>query len=190
MRSSRRRARGRRNDRAGDQAHRRAQEFRRDADHSRRQSHRAGGRAARDHRPERRRKIHAVQPDQRPAYPYLRRDRAQRRERDRAGALSDQPARPSRSFQVTNIFPRLSVWENVRCAVLWSLGYRYAFWRGIEGLADVRERTEHILAEIDLIDRRACRPACSPMPSSVRSKSASPSPAAPASFCSTSRARG
>ena len=60
----------------------------------------------------------------------------------------------SRSFQVTNIFPRLSVWENVRCAVLWSLGYRYAFWRGIDGLADVRERTEHILAEIDLIDRR------------------------------------
>jgi len=60
----------------------------------------------------------------------------------------------SRSFQVTNIFPVLSVYENVRCGVLWSLGYRYAFWRGIEGLADVRERTEHILAEIDLIDRR------------------------------------
>jgi branched-chain amino acid transport system ATP-binding protein len=60
----------------------------------------------------------------------------------------------SRSFQVTNIFPRLSVWENVRCAVLWSLGYRYSFWRGVDGLADVRERTEHILAEIDLSDRR------------------------------------
>ncbi len=60
----------------------------------------------------------------------------------------------SRSFQVTNIFPRLSVWENVRCAVLWSLGYRYSFWRGIDGLADVRERTEQIIAEIDLSDRR------------------------------------
>ena len=60
----------------------------------------------------------------------------------------------SRSFQVTNVFAKMTVWENVRCAVLWSLGYRYAFWRGIEGLADVRERTEHILAEIDLIDRR------------------------------------
>jgi len=59
-----------------------------------------------------------------------------------------------RSFQVTNIFPRLSVWENVRCAVLWSLGYRYAFWRGIDGLADVRQRTEAILEAIDLIDRR------------------------------------
>ena len=60
----------------------------------------------------------------------------------------------SRSFQVTNIFPRLSVWENVRCAALWSLGYKYAFWHGIEGLADARERTETILEAIDLIDRR------------------------------------
>jgi branched-chain amino acid transport system ATP-binding protein len=60
----------------------------------------------------------------------------------------------SRSFQVTNIFPRLSVWENVRCAVLWSLGYKYAFWRGIEGLTDVRKRSETILEAIDLIDRR------------------------------------
>ncbi|TAK54600.1 MAG: ATP-binding cassette domain-containing protein, partial [Dehalococcoidia bacterium] len=33
----------------------------------------------------------------------------------------------SRSFQVTNIFHRLSVYENIRCAVLWSLGYRYSF---------------------------------------------------------------
>jgi branched-chain amino acid transport system ATP-binding protein len=60
----------------------------------------------------------------------------------------------SRSFQVTNIFPRLSVWENVRCAVLWSLGYKYAFWRGVDGLADARERTENILEAVDLIDRR------------------------------------
>jgi branched-chain amino acid transport system ATP-binding protein len=60
----------------------------------------------------------------------------------------------SRSFQVTNIFPRLSVWENVRCATLWSMGYKYAFWRAVEGLADVRERTERVLTEINLIDRR------------------------------------
>ena len=60
----------------------------------------------------------------------------------------------SRSFQVTNIFPRLSVWENIRCAVLWSLEYTYSFWRGIDGLADVREWTESILDEIELSDRR------------------------------------
>ena len=33
----------------------------------------------------------------------------------------------SRSFQITNIFPKLSVFENLRCGVLWSLGYRYTF---------------------------------------------------------------
>jgi len=33
----------------------------------------------------------------------------------------------ARSFQITNIFHRLSVFENLRCAVLWSLGHRYAF---------------------------------------------------------------
>ena len=60
----------------------------------------------------------------------------------------------SRSFQVTNIFPRLSVWENVRCAVLWSLGYRYSFWHGIDALPGVRTRTESILEQINLLPRR------------------------------------
>ncbi len=60
----------------------------------------------------------------------------------------------SRSFQVTNIFPRLSVYENLRCAVLWSLGYKYSFWHAIDRLADVRERTEHILQQINLASRR------------------------------------
>src|ERR1700680_53607 len=60
----------------------------------------------------------------------------------------------SRSFQVTNIFPRLSVWENIRCAVLWSMGYRYSFWQGIDRLADVSARTEDVLNEINLVDRR------------------------------------
>ena len=60
----------------------------------------------------------------------------------------------SRSFQVTNIFPRLSVWENIRCAVLWSMGYRYSFWQGIDRLTDVSARTEHVLNEINLVDRR------------------------------------
>lgn len=59
----------------------------------------------------------------------------------------------SRSFQVTNIFPRLSVWENVRCATLWAMGYRYSIWRNIERLADARRRTEEILTEINLLDR-------------------------------------
>ena len=59
----------------------------------------------------------------------------------------------SRSFQVTNIFPRLSVWENVRCATLWALGHRYSFWRDVERLDDASRRTEEILTEIDLLER-------------------------------------
>ena len=60
----------------------------------------------------------------------------------------------ARSFQITNIFPRLSVWENIRCAVLGSLPCKYAFWRGTESLTGVKERTEHILQEINLVGRR------------------------------------
>jgi branched-chain amino acid transport system ATP-binding protein len=60
----------------------------------------------------------------------------------------------SRSFQVTNIFPRLTVYENVRCSVLWSLGYRYSFWQPVDRLRDARERTETILAAINLAARR------------------------------------
>ena len=60
----------------------------------------------------------------------------------------------SRSFQITNIFHRLSVFENLRCAVLWSLGYKYAFWRRLEGLKDARERAEAVLEEIGLKRRR------------------------------------
>ena len=59
----------------------------------------------------------------------------------------------ARSFQVTNIFPRMSVWENVRCATLWAMGYRYSIWRNVEKLADARARTEQILTEINLLDR-------------------------------------
>jgi branched-chain amino acid transport system ATP-binding protein len=60
----------------------------------------------------------------------------------------------ARSFQVTNIFPHLSVFENVRCAVLWSLGYRYAFWRSVGRLRDARARTEEVLEQIHLAGRR------------------------------------
>ena len=64
----------------------------------------------------------------------------------------------SRSFQVTNIFQRMSVYENVRCAVLWSLGYRYSFWHRIAGLREVQGRAQAIVERIGL-QRRRDRPA-------------------------------
>jgi len=60
----------------------------------------------------------------------------------------------ARSFQVSNLFVRLSVFENIRCAVLWSLGYRYAFWKFLADLTDANERAEEVLRMIRLDRRR------------------------------------
>jgi branched-chain amino acid transport system ATP-binding protein len=60
----------------------------------------------------------------------------------------------SRSFQITNIFPNLTVFENLRCSVLWSLGYRYSFWHRLASLRDARERADEILEAIGLASRR------------------------------------
>ena len=61
----------------------------------------------------------------------------------------------SRSFQITNIFHRLTVYENLRCAVLWSLGYKYSFWHRLNALKDAHERAEDVLEQIGLKRRRA-----------------------------------
>ena len=60
----------------------------------------------------------------------------------------------SRSFQITNIFPKLSVFENLRCGVLWSLGYRYTFLRFLSNLDDANERTEELLRQVHLEKKR------------------------------------
>ncbi len=60
----------------------------------------------------------------------------------------------ARSFQVSNLFTRLSVFENIRCAVLWSMGYRYAFWKFLADLHDANRRTEEVLEMIKLDRRR------------------------------------
>jgi branched-chain amino acid transport system ATP-binding protein len=60
----------------------------------------------------------------------------------------------SRSFQVTNIFQRMSVFENIRCAVLWSLGYKYSFWHRLGGLQDANLRAEEVMESIGLGKQR------------------------------------
>ena len=60
----------------------------------------------------------------------------------------------ARSFQITNIFGRLSVFENLRCGVLWSLGYKYAFWKFLSGLHDANERAERLLRDLHLERKR------------------------------------
>ena len=61
----------------------------------------------------------------------------------------------SRSFQVTNIFHRMTVYENVRCGVLWSMGHKYSLLRPVEDLEDVNLRTDEILEQIGMAERAA-----------------------------------
>jgi branched-chain amino acid transport system ATP-binding protein len=60
----------------------------------------------------------------------------------------------ARSFQVSNLFIRLSVFENIRCALLWATGARYAFWRFLADLNDANERAEQVLEMIKLDKKR------------------------------------
>ncbi|AVO42655.1 ABC transporter ATP-binding protein [Simplicispira suum] len=60
----------------------------------------------------------------------------------------------SRSFQITNIFPKLSVFENLRCGVLWSMGYRYTFLRFLSRLDDANERAQQLMEMIKLDKKR------------------------------------
>ena len=60
----------------------------------------------------------------------------------------------SRSFQITNIFPKLSVFENLRCGVLWSLGYKYTFFKFLADLDDANDRAEELMSMIKLDKKR------------------------------------
>ena len=60
----------------------------------------------------------------------------------------------ARSFQISNLFVNLSVYENLRCAVLWSLGYKYSFWQRLNGLRDAHERAEQVLEQIGMQRQR------------------------------------
>jgi branched-chain amino acid transport system ATP-binding protein len=60
----------------------------------------------------------------------------------------------SRSFQITNIFPKLSVFENLRCAVLWSLGYKYTYFKFLADLDDANDLAEQYMQRIRLDKKR------------------------------------
>jgi len=59
----------------------------------------------------------------------------------------------ARSFQVTNIFPRMNVFENVRCALFWSKGYRYSFWHLLGRQTELNDEAMHVLEQIGLGDK-------------------------------------
>ncbi|MBV9457535.1 MAG: ABC transporter ATP-binding protein [Bradyrhizobium sp.] len=59
----------------------------------------------------------------------------------------------SRSFQITSIFHRLSVFENLRCALLWSMGYRYSFWTPLWRQRELNDKTWAMLDGLNLTSR-------------------------------------
>jgi branched-chain amino acid transport system ATP-binding protein len=60
----------------------------------------------------------------------------------------------ARSFQITNIFPKLTVFENLRCAALFASGQKYSFWKPLSKLDDLNDRTEALMKSIELKRRR------------------------------------
>src|SRR5258708_2442576 len=59
----------------------------------------------------------------------------------------------SRSFQITSLFQRMTVFENLRCALLWSQGYRYSFWSPLWPQNALNERADELLAGLNLVAR-------------------------------------
>lgn len=60
----------------------------------------------------------------------------------------------ARSFQITNIFRTMTVFENIRNAVLSKKGLRHDFFRKTDNLRSVTEETDRLLSMIGLQDRR------------------------------------
>ncbi len=60
----------------------------------------------------------------------------------------------SRSFQITNIFHRLSVFENLRIGVMARHGMRYGLFRPINRMRAVNDEAEAILERVRLTRRR------------------------------------
>jgi branched-chain amino acid transport system ATP-binding protein len=59
----------------------------------------------------------------------------------------------AKSYQITTVFPLLTVFENVRIAAQ-AAGHSYVFWRPADGIKPVIRRTEEILERIGLADDR------------------------------------
>lgn len=60
----------------------------------------------------------------------------------------------SRSFQSSNLFSELSVFDNLCCAAMWQAGASYTFWRQLSRQRQLIEATEAILDLLDLQQQR------------------------------------
>ncbi len=60
----------------------------------------------------------------------------------------------ARSFQITNIFMKLSVYENLRLGVMQRFGVQFNFWRSIAGFKKINAITDQLLEQIRLTKYR------------------------------------
>jgi branched-chain amino acid transport system ATP-binding protein len=76
--------------------------------------------------------------------------------KDITGANPFKPARMgmARSFQITNIFPTMTVFENVRNAVLSMNKIRYNMFSRLSRMDGINRQTEEVLGQIGLLERK------------------------------------
>jgi len=60
----------------------------------------------------------------------------------------------SRSFQITNVFPRMSVAENLRISIMGRHGHRFTLFRAIAGLKAVNDEVDEYIRKLRLERRR------------------------------------
>lgn len=60
----------------------------------------------------------------------------------------------ARSFQITNVFPKLSVYENLRLAVMRRYGIQMTFWRSVAGYRNVARDVDELLEKVRLTGRK------------------------------------
>ncbi|MPS29025.1 MAG: ABC transporter ATP-binding protein [Alcaligenaceae bacterium] len=75
--------------------------------------------------------------------------------RDVTGLAAHRMARSglSRSFQVANVFGRMSVFDNLRCAAMRTGGLGYQWWRALDRGCGVAQRARQVMAQLGLEPR-------------------------------------
>ncbi len=56
----------------------------------------------------------------------------------------------ARSFQISSLFPNMSVFDNLRCSLLWQQGGRYSPLKWLTGLGEANARVEQLLEQLQL----------------------------------------
>ena len=111
----------------------------------------AQGRVVRDHRTERRRQDHLLQPDQRIFSADLGHHQSSTASDITKLATNERVTRGmARTFQITEIFPELTVFENVRIAAEVAGGYRLRPWINRAEAAKIHQHVEDTLKLVSL----------------------------------------